>query len=164
MLLTREKLRERLIALHQASLELVKDVSLETLLERIATVASEQAEARYAALGVLDDEGKLEKFISFVMTYTETKRMAPPPMGKGLMGYWPMDSGTQGRAGMAPFQGLGVGTPSAVEGRVNSMTFPAAVILPSVLSASSASRLLIVTVTGPSMVPDTLMPTASRGA
>ena len=54
MLLTREELRERLIALHQASLELVKDVSLETLLERIATVACEQAEARYAALGVLD--------------------------------------------------------------------------------------------------------------
>ena len=43
MLLTREELRERLIALHQASLELVKDVSLETLLERIASVACEQA-------------------------------------------------------------------------------------------------------------------------
>ena len=39
MLLTREQLQERLIALHKASLELVKDVSLETLLERIATVA-----------------------------------------------------------------------------------------------------------------------------
>ena len=57
MLLTREELRERLIALHQASLELVKDVSLETLLERIATVACEQADARYAAVGALNDEG-----------------------------------------------------------------------------------------------------------
>ena len=86
MLLTREELRERLIALHQASLELVKDVSLETLLERIATVASEQAEARYAALGVLDEEGKLEKFISVGMTETETKRISHPPVGKGLIG------------------------------------------------------------------------------
>ena len=86
MLLTREELRERLIALHQASLELVKDVSLETLLERIATVACEQAEARYAALGVLDNEGKLEKFISVGMTDAEVKRIAHPPVGKGLIG------------------------------------------------------------------------------
>ena len=86
MLLTREELRERLIALHQASLELVKDVPLETLLERIATVACEQAEARYAALGVLDSDGKLEKFISVGMTNAEMKRIAHPPVGKGLIG------------------------------------------------------------------------------
>ena len=43
MLLTREQLQERLFALHKASLELVKDVSLETLLERIASTACEQA-------------------------------------------------------------------------------------------------------------------------
>jgi len=86
MLLTREELRERLIALHQASLELVKDVSLETLLERIATVACEQAEAHYAALGVLDNEGKLEKFISVGMTDAEMKRISHPPVGKGLIG------------------------------------------------------------------------------
>lgn len=85
MLLTREELRERLIALHQASLELVKDVSLETLLERIATVACEQAEARYAALGVLDAEGKLEKFISVGMSESEMKKIAHLPVGKGLI-------------------------------------------------------------------------------
>ena len=39
MLLTRQQLEDRLIALHQASLQLVEDVSLETLLERIASVA-----------------------------------------------------------------------------------------------------------------------------
>ena len=86
MLLTREQLQERLIALHQASLELVKDVSLETLLERIATVACEQADARYAALGVLDTKGKLEKFISVGMTSREIKRIAHPPKGLGLIG------------------------------------------------------------------------------
>lgn len=86
MLLTREQLQERLIALHQASLELVKDVSLETLLERIATVACEQADARYAALGVLDTHGKLEKFIAVGMTQKEIKRIAHPPKGFGLIG------------------------------------------------------------------------------
>ncbi len=86
MLLTREQLQERLIALHRASLELVKDVSLEHLLERIATLACEQAEARYAALGVLDEEGRLAKFITVGMTDAEIKRMAHPPVGRGLIG------------------------------------------------------------------------------
>jgi two-component system sensor histidine kinase DevS len=86
MLLTREQLQERLFALHRASLELVKDVLLETLLERIATTACEQANARYAALGVLDDEGKLKQFISVGMTDAQVKRIAHPPVGRGLLG------------------------------------------------------------------------------
>ncbi len=86
MFLTREQLQERLIALHKASLELVKDVSLDRLLERIAAVACEQADARYAALGVLDENGKLVKFISVGMTDDEIKRIAHPPVGKGLIG------------------------------------------------------------------------------
>lgn len=86
MLLTREQLQERLFALHAASLELVKDVSLETLLERIASTACEQAGARYAALGVLDDDGRLERFISVGMADNEVKRIAHPPVGRGLIG------------------------------------------------------------------------------
>ncbi len=86
MLLTREQLQERLFALHRASLELVKDVSLETLLERIATTACEQSDARYAALGVLDDDGKLKQFIAVGMTDQQIKRIAHPPVGKGLIG------------------------------------------------------------------------------
>src|SRR5512142_548198 len=86
MLLTREQLQERLIALHRASLELIKDVSLEHLLERIASTACEQAGARYAALGVLDEDGRLKQFITLGLTQEEIKRMAHPPVGKGLIG------------------------------------------------------------------------------
>jgi len=86
MLLTREQLQERLIALHKASLELIKDVSLDHLLEQIAAVACEQVDARYAALGVLDDNGKLVKFITVGMTDDEIKRLSHPPVGKGLIG------------------------------------------------------------------------------
>jgi signal transduction histidine kinase len=86
MLLTRQQLQERLIALHKASLQLVEDVSLETLLERIASVACEQAQARYAALGVLGQDGKLKQFISVGMTQSEIRRIPHPPMGRGLLG------------------------------------------------------------------------------
>jgi two-component system sensor histidine kinase DevS len=86
MLLTREELQERLIALHQASLELVKDISLETLLERIVSLAREQVEAKYGALGVLDDEGKLKQFITVGMNAKEIKLIPHPPRGLGLIG------------------------------------------------------------------------------
>jgi len=85
MLLTREQLQERLIALHRASLELVKDVSLEHLLYRIAATACEQSDAQYAALGVLDDDGKLVKFITVGMKDAEIKRIVHPPVGRGLI-------------------------------------------------------------------------------
>ncbi len=86
MLLTREQLQDRLLALYQASLELVRDVSLETLLERIAATACEQANARYAALGVLDEDGNLKQFITSGMTDAQIKRMSHPPVGLGLIG------------------------------------------------------------------------------
>ena len=86
MLLTREQLQDRMMALHRASLELVKDVSLETLLERIAATACEQANARYAALGVLDHEGKLKQFISVGMKEADIKKIDHPPVGLGLIG------------------------------------------------------------------------------
>jgi signal transduction histidine kinase len=86
MLLTREELQERLIALHRASLELVKDVSLETLLERVVSLACDQAGAKYGALGVLDDDGKLKQFITVGMSPEEIKRIPHPPRGLGLIG------------------------------------------------------------------------------
>jgi signal transduction histidine kinase len=86
VLLTREQIEARLVALHRASLELVSDLSLEIVLERIAQLARDQAGARYAALGVLDDHGKLIKFIPVGMTVDEIKQMVHPPIGLGLIG------------------------------------------------------------------------------
>jgi signal transduction histidine kinase len=84
--LTREQLEERLLALHQASLQLVQEISLETLLERIAAVACEQAGARYAAVGVIGPDGELQSFIPVGMREEELARMAHPPRGLGLIG------------------------------------------------------------------------------
>jgi len=86
MLLTREQLQERFFALHRASLELVKDVALEHLLHRIAELALEQAEAQYAALGVFGDDGVLKEFVSVGLEEERIKKIAHPPVGKGLLG------------------------------------------------------------------------------
>src|SRR4030065_451370 len=86
VLLTREQIEARLVALHRASLELVSDLSLEVVLERIAHLAREQAGARYAALGVLDEHGKLVTFIPVGMTADEIAQMDHPPVGLGLIG------------------------------------------------------------------------------
>ena len=85
-ILTREQLEERLATLHRASLELVKNISLDTLLERIAVLAIEQVVSQYAAVGVLDDEGNLEKFIPVGMTPEAMQKLAHPPRGRGLIG------------------------------------------------------------------------------
>jgi two-component system, NarL family, sensor histidine kinase DevS len=63
VILTREQIEQRLVALHKASLELVSDLSLETVLERIVNTARDLAGARYAAIGVLGDNGAFDQFI-----------------------------------------------------------------------------------------------------
>ncbi|MEJ2304125.1 MAG: GAF domain-containing protein [Anaerolineales bacterium] len=86
VLLTREQLEERLLALHEASLELVRNLSLDKLLERIVHLARQQVGARYAALGVVDEQGDLVRFIPAGMTPEEIHKTGHQPEGKGMIG------------------------------------------------------------------------------
>jgi len=81
-----EQLEERLAALHLASLELVQDISLDSLLQRIARIACDQSGATYAAIGVRDKDGGIANFITVGMPEEDVARMAHPPIGKGLIG------------------------------------------------------------------------------
>lgn len=94
VVLTREQLEDRLAALHQASLELVSNLSLQTVLERIVQLAREQAGATYAALGVFDDDGRLIQFIPVGMTEAEVAQMEHTPLGEGLLGCFNKDRRT----------------------------------------------------------------------
>jgi signal transduction histidine kinase len=91
--LTREQLEDRLAVLHRASLELVSNLSLATVLKRIVELARDQASARYAALGVVDETGKLIEFIPVGMTDEEIAKMPHRPLGKGLLGQFQKDRG-----------------------------------------------------------------------
>jgi signal transduction histidine kinase len=81
-----EKLEERLAALHAVSLDLIKDISLDSLLKKIARLACDLVNAKYAAVGVVDENGKLSQFISAGMPARMIARMEHPPVGKGLIG------------------------------------------------------------------------------
>lgn len=86
VILTREQLEERLTTLHQASLELVGVLSLDEVLQRIVNLAREQAGARYAALGLLGEEGNIERFIPVGMTPQQVEHIGDNPVGKGMLG------------------------------------------------------------------------------
>ena len=84
--LTHKQLENRLAALHLASLELVKEISLDSLLGRIAQLACNQVDASYAAVGVVDDSGKLIKFIPVQNPPESSPIEAGMPQGIGLIG------------------------------------------------------------------------------
>jgi GAF domain-containing protein len=86
VILTREQLEERLTTLHQASLELVGVLSLDEVLQRIVNLARVQAGARYAALGLLGEEGQIARFIPVGMTPEQVEHIGDLPMGKGMLG------------------------------------------------------------------------------
>jgi signal transduction histidine kinase len=73
-------------ALHRATLSLFSDLSLDGVLLRITQAARELSGARYAALGIPDEQGGLDRFIALGMTDEEMKRIGHQPVGKGLLG------------------------------------------------------------------------------
>lgn len=77
---------DQMRALHQASLSLFSDLSLDGILHRIVQAAMDLANARYAALGVPDESGGLSKFIAVGLTEEEKSAIAHPPEGEGLLG------------------------------------------------------------------------------
>ena len=81
-----EQLEERLAALHQASLELVQDISIESLLERIARIACEQAGAKFAAIGVRGENKDIERFITVGIKDNEIKNLPNSPKELGMLG------------------------------------------------------------------------------
>jgi len=73
-------------ALHRATLSLYTDLSLDEVLRRITSAARELSNARYAALGILSDNGGLEFFITDGISEEEIKGLPHHPEGKGLIG------------------------------------------------------------------------------
>ncbi|GGJ14803.1 hypothetical protein GCM10010121_026810 [Streptomyces brasiliensis] len=80
--------QDRLHDLYEAVID--RDEDLSAVLQLIAETAKELVGARYAALGVLDEDGeRLAQFIPVGMSEQEKADMADvdPPQGRGLLGH-----------------------------------------------------------------------------
>jgi signal transduction histidine kinase len=77
----------RLRALFAAGLAVTSELSLDALLHRLVEAAAELTGARYAALGVIDDNGsELEQFITHGIDDDLRAEIGEPPRGRGILG------------------------------------------------------------------------------
>jgi signal transduction histidine kinase len=81
-----DQLENRLLKLHREAAELVGEISIDTVLEKTATIALKSAGASYAAIGTLDENGNLERFITAGMPRVVIDQIPHPPKGIGLIG------------------------------------------------------------------------------
>jgi signal transduction histidine kinase len=80
--------RQRWQLLLDAVVTMAADLTLDELLGRIVEIAADLSGARYAALGVLDEEqaGRLRLFLTRGMSEAEIKEVGDLPTGHGLLG------------------------------------------------------------------------------
>jgi len=78
---------DRSAKLIDAGLALSSELSLDTVLERIVKLAVDITGARYGALGVLGEDGRMiQEFITEGVTSEQRAAIGDPPTGKGLLG------------------------------------------------------------------------------
>ena len=75
-----------LAALNEAGLSLTSELSLDSVLQKVVDLSRRVAGARYGALGVLGEEGRIQQFITSGISKRERARIGHPPEGKGLLG------------------------------------------------------------------------------
>jgi signal transduction histidine kinase len=78
--------RDRISTLLEAVVGIGSDLDLESVLRRIVEAAVQLVDARYGALGVIGDDGRLAEFIPVGLDEAEIAAMHHWPEGKGLLG------------------------------------------------------------------------------
>ena len=78
---------DRFRVLVDAGIALSSELSLDALLQRVAETAAALTEARYAALGVIDESGRtLERFVTVGVDDATHAAIGDLPRGRGLLG------------------------------------------------------------------------------
>jgi len=78
--------KQALAALNQAALSIASEVSLDKVLQQITDSARELVGARYAALGVPDAKGHMEKFVTSGIDSQQAESIGHRPLGAGVLG------------------------------------------------------------------------------
>ena len=82
-----EELGNRLSRLSEASLRITESLDLDTILQGVIDSARSLTGARYGALLVLDDAGRMQDLVTSGMTPKERRRLGALPEGLGLLRY-----------------------------------------------------------------------------
>lgn len=78
--------RDRVHALLEAVVSIGSDLDLETVLRRIVEASTTLVDARYGALGVIGEGGRLVQFITVGVTEEEIAAIGNWPHGRGILG------------------------------------------------------------------------------
>lgn len=73
-------------ALEVGTRAIAGELDLDRVLQLIVDSVRELVHARYAALGIVDSRGGIERFITSGITADERAAIGPPPRGRGLLG------------------------------------------------------------------------------
>ena len=82
-----ETLRARLVALSEVSRRITESLDLDTVLQEVVDGARSLTGARYGAVGVFDDSGRVQDFITSGITPEERLLLGDLPKGLGVLGY-----------------------------------------------------------------------------
>lgn len=75
-----------LLALHTAGLDVASELSLDTVLKKVVDQARNLVGARYGALSVVGDDGRIHAFLTSGITTEQRAAIGPPPVGHGVLG------------------------------------------------------------------------------
>jgi len=85
-----EEIRQRslqLEALHEAALALTNELDLQIVLQKVVDLSRELLNAKYGALGVLDEDGeRIAHFFTSGISDARSGQIGQPPHGSGLLG------------------------------------------------------------------------------
>ena len=77
---------ERTELLLDALANLGRGLDLETALNQISAIAARLVGARYVALGVLGDDGRIARFLTVGLSPAQVRAIGPYPTGHGILG------------------------------------------------------------------------------
>ncbi|MCK0116523.1 GAF domain-containing protein [Isoptericola sp. S6320L] len=70
----------------EAVLSVGRGLELEGTLHRVVQTAADVADARYAALGIIGEDGRIAQFLTAGLSEEEIRAIGPYPRGRGLLG------------------------------------------------------------------------------
>jgi GAF domain-containing protein len=82
-----EQLRRRFAQLSDLSRHIMSSLNLENVLQAVIDAACDLTQARYGALGVSDENGRVTTFVTHGLSTKERERIGKLPTGEGLLGY-----------------------------------------------------------------------------